>query len=97
MICDQMTKTNGKTPHVSMDNIHSEMIFLLQCPLVQPLPKIKNSLTTDHKQEMTKLPRNKASLISLISTYAMIAYLNSMMTPTNMIVTLEMFSLTMKK
>ena len=22
MICDQMTKNNGKTPHVSNDNIH---------------------------------------------------------------------------
>ena len=45
----------------------------------------------------TKFPRNKPSHISPISTYAMNAYINVMMSLTNMIVSTRTFSLTKRK
>ena len=56
--------------------------------------KTKYDKKQDDKTERTKFPRNKSSPISPISTYAMISYLNVMMSPTKKIVKLEMLSRT---
>ena len=85
-------------------------ILLLICQKVDYVPsakhprmllwlsrKPKTTKTKMINEEKTKFPRNKASLISLISTYDMIAYLNVMMSSKNMIVITTMFSLTKRR
>ena len=47
MICDQMTKTNGKNPHVSKDNIHSVMKFVASMSTCSAITKTKEF--SDHR------------------------------------------------
>ena len=41
MICDQITKTNGKTPHVSEENIHSVIKFVASMSTFSAITKTK--------------------------------------------------------
>ena len=84
-------------------------ILFLKCPKIDnvqssKLPRMHHWWSKKPKMTNTKMintkkkfPRKKASHVYHISTYAMIAYLNSMMIPTKMIVKLNTYSLTRKK